>query len=162
VPPPPPRIRAVALAAVWRGEELLLEKAFDTVKAERFTRPPGGGIEFGEPAADAIQREIREEFGLTLVEPRLWTVLENIFLHEGEPGHEVVFVFEGRFAELWPYRVATVSGHEGGQSLEAEWLNPREVLSRGWKLYPDGLPEVLGLEQTESPRTGGLTDRERG
>ena len=155
MPPPPPRIRPIALAAVWRGEELLLEKGIDTVKGERFTRPPGGGIEFGEPAVDAIQREMREEFGLTLVEPRLWTVLENIFVHEGEPGHEVVFVFEGRFAEPWPYSVATVSGREGAQAFEAEWLDPRTVLSRGWKLYPDGLPEILGLEQAKGPREAG-------
>ena len=82
MPPPPPRIRPIALAVIRRGPELLLETAFDTVKAEHFARPPGGGIEFGEPASDAVRREIQEEFGLTFVGPRLLAVLENIFIHE--------------------------------------------------------------------------------
>ncbi len=158
MPNPAPKIRPVAVAVVSRGEELLLEKAFDSVKREQFTRPAGGGIEFGEAAVDAVSREIHEEFGLTFAEPRLLAVLENIFVHEGEAGHEVVFVFEGRFAEAWPYETRFVPGHEGEVAFEAEWLNPRDVLARGWKLYPDGFPELLGLGATESPPAGANID----
>lgn len=149
MPLPRPRIRAVALAVVWRGKELLLGKAFDHVKGESFTRAPGGGIEFGEPAADAIRREMHEEFGLTFVEPRLLGVLENIFVHEGEPGHEVVFLFQGRFAEGWAYEAAVIHGQEGEEAFEAEWIRPADILTRGWKLYPDGFPELLGLRRVE-------------
>ena len=85
------------------------------------------------------------EFGLTFVEPRLWAVLENIFIHEGEPGHEVVFVFEGRFLETWPYEAERIVGREGEETFDAAWMSPAELLARGWKLYPDGFPELLGL-----------------
>jgi ADP-ribose pyrophosphatase YjhB (NUDIX family) len=155
MPPRRPRIRPIALAVIRRGPELLLETAFDTVKAEHFARPPGGGIEFGERASDAARREIQEEFGLTFVGPRLLAVLENIFMHEGSPGHEVVFVFEGELAERWAYDVPTLRGTENRREFEASWVQPGEVLARGWKLHPDGFPELLRLEAAKSPPVSG-------
>ncbi len=141
----PLRIRPIALAVIRRGEELLLETAFDTVKQEHFARPPGGGIEFGERAEEAARREIREELGLTLVGTKLVAVLENIFVYEGEPGHEVVFIVEGSLAEQEAYEMEEVPSEEGGRRSLLRWMDPREVLGDGWQLYPDGFPELLGL-----------------
>lgn len=53
------------------GERVLLEHGFDSARQERFYRPLGGAIEFGERAADAVQREIREELGAELEALRL-------------------------------------------------------------------------------------------
>ncbi|MGH2607809.1 MAG: NUDIX hydrolase [Tepidiformaceae bacterium] len=143
-----PRIRPIALAVIRRGEELLLETAFDSVKQEHFARPPGGGIEFGERAEAAVCREIREELGLTLVETKLVAVLENIFVYEGEPGHEVVFIVEGSLAEREAYGQGTLPAQEGGRRYDVAWIDPRQVLADGWQLYPDGFPELLGLRVT--------------
>lgn len=67
----PNRIRPVALCAVRSGERVLLAHGFDSAREERFYRPPGGTIEFGERAADAVRREFREELGAELDELRL-------------------------------------------------------------------------------------------
>ena len=63
-------------------------------------RPLGGGIEFGERAADAVKREFMEELGTRLDDPVFFCALENIHAHSGNTGHETVFVFEARFARL--------------------------------------------------------------
>ncbi|MEX0784360.1 MAG: NUDIX domain-containing protein [Dehalococcoidia bacterium] len=143
-----PRIRPIALAVIRRGDQLLLDTGFDSLKQEHFARTPGGGIEFGERAEEAVRREIREEYGLTLVDARLLGVLENIFVYEGEPGHEIVYVFEGRFAESWPYEHDTLPAEEGGRAYESVWMRPQDVLDRGWQLHPDGFPALLGLRRT--------------
>jgi ADP-ribose pyrophosphatase YjhB (NUDIX family) len=77
------RIRPIALCVIRRGDHLLVEHGFDPVKREHFFRPPGGGIEFGERAVDALRREIREEFGAELAGPRLLGVVENVFRYGG-------------------------------------------------------------------------------
>jgi|GEM_PF-6087287 NUDIX domain len=55
------RIRALALALIWRGDELLLMEGDDPAKRQTFYRPLGGGVEFGERARDAVIREFAEE-----------------------------------------------------------------------------------------------------
>lgn len=54
---PLPRIRVAAI--VLRGGELLLVRHIKGGKS--YWLLPGGGIEYGEPLADALKRELREE-----------------------------------------------------------------------------------------------------
>jgi ADP-ribose pyrophosphatase YjhB (NUDIX family) len=137
-------IRPVALAVVRRGRELLVFDAFDTVKQERFHRPLGGGIEFGERAEEAVRRELCEETGSEASVVRFLGVLENLFTYEGAEWHELDFVFEVELADQSVYErdelefVETIDGLE--QSVRAIWVNPDELDA---PLYPDGLRELL-------------------
>ena len=74
--------------AVWRGND-------KTKEPSSFHRMLGGSVEFGERSVDAAVREMREELGIELIEPRLLGALENVYKFRGEPGHEVVFVYTG-------------------------------------------------------------------
>jgi len=49
-------IRVIAIAVISRRSDgaLLVYDGYDTVKRERYHRPLGGGIEFGETAEDAF------------------------------------------------------------------------------------------------------------
>lgn len=144
------RIRPIVLALIRRGDQLLVLVGTDETKPETFARPLGGGIEPGERAEDALRREIREELGLELVNVRRLDVVENIFRYQGEPGHEIVFLFEAEFDDRSAYESESLPGLEGDEAFTAHWLSPRELQERGWPLYPDGLPEIL--QQQESAR----------
>jgi 8-oxo-dGTP pyrophosphatase MutT (NUDIX family) len=139
------RIRVLAIAVVRRGGDLLVFEAHDSVKDEVFHRPLGGGIDFAEPAADAVRRELREELGCELLGARELGVLESIFTWEREPCHEVAFVFEGTLAGESLYeRERWEATPDDVAPFPVLWL-PLERVERGEAiLYPEGLLELLG------------------
>ena len=61
---------------------------------EKFYRLPGGEIEFGEKAAEALQREIKEEIGVEISVDKKLGVYENIFTFDNQKGHEIMILFE--------------------------------------------------------------------
>lgn len=135
-----PWIRPLALAVFRDGPRILVEDKWD--RPEPFYRPPGGGVEFGERAIEAVRREMREEFEAEIRDVRQLGTLENIFDYHGRPGHEVVFVFEARFADDSYYEAERIVGTEGGGTrIEAVWIDVSEPLDR--PLYPNGLLELL-------------------
>jgi ADP-ribose pyrophosphatase YjhB (NUDIX family) len=54
---------------------------------------PGGRVEHGEAAADAVVRELQEELGEHVQCERLLWVVENFFWQEGRPHHELGLYF---------------------------------------------------------------------
>ena len=137
-------IRPIALGVVRRGREILVFDAYDSVKGERFHRPLGGGIEFGERAAEAVARELLEETGSEARIVRLLGVIENLFTYEGDQWHEIAFVFEAELADRSLYEldeleiVETNDGVE--QKVSAVWVDPDDLAA---PLYPDGLRELM-------------------
>src|SRR5688572_21554810 len=93
------RVRVKAVCLCRRGDEILVTAGYDPGKDERFFIPAGGGVEFGELAADAARREMREELGIELADVTLLGVFENIFAFDAQPGHEIVFAFVGTPAD---------------------------------------------------------------
>ena len=144
------RFRAIAIAVIRRGGDLLVFEAHDSVKRERYYRPLGGGIEFGELAADAVRRELAEEVGSGLLDVRRLGVLENVFRLEGEPWHEIVFVFDARLADESLYERERWHGFGDIEPFPVFWL-PLERVERGEAiLYPTGLLELLALPESGS------------
>ena len=136
-------IRPKAVCVCRRGDEILVNAAHDRVMGETFFGPLGGGVEFGERAVDAVRREMLEEIGVELAEVQLLGVLENIFVYEGIPGHEIVFVFEARQAHEALYKREEIIGDEEGMRFVARWVPVRQFADGGPPLYPDGLYELL-------------------
>ena len=89
----PDRIRPLALAVVLYRDHVLCAEGYDYAKRQRFSRPLGGEIEFGEAASEAAVREIREETGLQVEARAALGVTENRFEFNGAPGHEICFEF---------------------------------------------------------------------
>jgi ADP-ribose pyrophosphatase YjhB (NUDIX family) len=142
--PAPAYIRPIALVVFRRDDgALLLAPGYDSVKQQRFYRPLGGGIDFGERAEDAARREIREELGIEIDDLRFIAAVENIFTFLGQPGHELVWLYEARLRDPSLMAQDVIEADEGGAKFPVHWVQP-SVFERGEApLYPDGLLELL-------------------
>lgn len=141
----PPFIRVIAICTFLRDNRILVFEGFDAVKGTHFYRPLGGGIDPGETSQDALVREIGEELGQEVTDLRLLGVLENIFIFEERGGHEIVFVYDGRFRDERLYAQTALTAHEdNGEILRAVWrdLNSFDDHHR---LVPEKLLTLLNV-----------------
>lgn len=93
---------------------------------------PGGHVEFGEPARESLAREIKEELGCRSKVGRFLGVVEHRFIQDGEPHHEMNYVFAMTVAGLSPsLPVESVEGH-----LSFEWLPVRRLGSSDLEPVP--------------------------
>jgi len=140
----PQYIRPLALVLVRRNDgAILAAPGFDHVKQQRFYRPLGGGIEFGERAEDAARRELLEELGAELTDVRLLGTSENLFTYQGQPGHELIWIYEARFTDQSLYERDVVIADESGSKFEVHWVPVETFLKGEALLYPDALFELL-------------------
>ena len=143
-PPPPARIRVLALAVLLWRDHLLCAEGYDTVKRQTFFRPLGGGVEFGERAEATVARELHEELGMAVEVREALGVTENLFTYQGRPGHEVVFEYVCVPAPGHaPATLAPLTAIEGEARFVARWLPLAEVLGGTHRVYPEGLVERL-------------------
>ena len=130
----------------------------DPDSGELYFRPLGGQIEFGERAADAVVRELREELGREVEVLEHLSIAENIFEAQGEVGHEYVAEFFARFAPGHaPDGLAPLRGVESeGSPIEARWLPIAEVLDGTVTVYPRGLAGRLAGWTEAGTFTGSM------
>ena len=139
------KIRPLALALIKNNKnQILLHKAFDSVKNETFYRPLGGGIDFYESGKIAVEREIEEELNLKATAHQLVATFENIFVYEGIKGHEIVMLYNTEFADSSIYDRHELDIVESGQVVsQAVWRSLAEIQAEGSQLYPNGIERVL-------------------
>ena len=140
-----PKIRPIVLCLFRHGDRILVSRDYDSVKQEHYYRPLGGGIEFGETSRDAIIREIREELDAEIENLTCLGALENLFVLEGEPGHEIALVYDATFVDRSIYERDSLIGHEReiGLSFVAEWKSLDELRRDPARLVPEGLAALI-------------------
>lgn len=128
-----------------RDRHLLAAEVRDSRGQVVGVRPLGGTVEFGESSEAAVKREFLEELGLEIQVLSGPLVLENIYVFEGEKGHEVFFIFEIAFASADLQPSETMPFHESdGTSGIARWYDRDQLDLPGFpNLYPKGLKALL-------------------
>jgi 8-oxo-dGTP pyrophosphatase MutT (NUDIX family) len=138
-----PHIRPLALCVFREGDQILVFEGYDPIKKQSFYRPLGGGIEFGESSEVAVRREIMEEMDALIDDLSFLGTLENIFIFNGQPGHEIVQIYAGRISDPRYSGQLEMYAHEAnGESLKVVWKRLDEFNAET-PLYPDGLLELL-------------------
>jgi 8-oxo-dGTP diphosphatase len=130
--------RAAVSGAIFRGDEVLLTQRGQAPMLGAWSLP-GGHIEPGEKAADALLRELREE---TAIEARLLGVADVVdVIRRGEDAavsfHRVILVFYG----IW----LDGEARAGSDAAAVMWRRPSEMAAL--RTTP-GLAEVV--ERAES------------
>ncbi|OLF54455.1 NUDIX hydrolase [Pseudomonas chlororaphis] len=137
-------IRAKSVCVFRQGQQILLAEGFDPGKNEHYLMPVGGGIDFGETSAAAARREVLEEIGAHIHGIERLGVLENLFVFDGTPGHEIVFIHEAQFVDPRFYAASELEGVEtNGQRFAVRWVSLQQIRDQRLKVYPHGLLDLL-------------------
>ena len=138
------KIRVKVFGLIRDKERLFVSEDYDSVKKEKYYRALGGSIEFGETSHAALQREFQEEIQAELTNIRYLACLENLFTYEGEPGHEIVQVYECDFVDSKFYQLEKLVFLEAGNSQqEAMWIDNYRFKSGELRLVPEQFADYL-------------------
>lgn len=136
------RIRLKSLAWIEDDHSLFVVRNHDVVKGDDYYRPIGGSVNFGERTADALVREVGEELGTRISITGNPMIVENIFVCDGVPGHEIDYIYPARFEDpgfytrkIYPLREDT------GTTFEAMWVEIEACLQGLIRLVPEELLE---------------------
>ena len=139
------KIRVLALGLIRdKNNRTFLSEGYDPVKKDKFYRALGGGVEFGETSLEALQREFQEELQAELTNIRYLACLENIFTFQGNPGHEIIQLYQCDFADPKFYQQETVAFNEGKREKTALWMDIKTLKSGNVRLVPEGFVDYLG------------------
>ncbi|XGW00558.1 MAG: NUDIX hydrolase [Leptolyngbya sp. BL-A-14] len=131
-----PRIRAIVLGLIQSGSRLFVSEGFDPVKQDHFYRALGGGIEFGETSLDALKREFQEELQAELTNIHYLGCLENLFIYDGKPGHELVQLYRCDFVDRTFYQREQIPFSDSDQTYTAHWIERDRFHSGELRLVP--------------------------
>jgi 8-oxo-dGTP pyrophosphatase MutT (NUDIX family) len=129
------KVKAMGLFVSPDGR-FLASSDVDSVKQQPFLRLLGGHVEFGELSADTLRREIQEEIGADCAIGPLLEVVENIFVYEGRPGHEVVFIYAATFSDPAFYLRAEIPFVEPDSATTAIWTPCADAVEGRVFLFP--------------------------
>jgi 8-oxo-dGTP pyrophosphatase MutT (NUDIX family) len=124
------KIELLARGIAIRDGQILLCKN----KKSDYWYFPGGHIEPGEQASEALEREFLEETGKNIKADRLIFVHEHFFKQHDKPRHEYSFVF----AVQAPLKIAAKEKH-----LEFQWMRWSDAATAD--LRPKALAQLVGV-----------------
>jgi ADP-ribose pyrophosphatase YjhB (NUDIX family) len=148
-PTPPIAVKAICLLPDPEGTRLFVIRCYDPGDNTTFYKPPGGSVDFGERAREAIVREVREELDAALDNLQQLGVLEFFASFDRRPLHEITFVFGAGFADprFYALPAVTIYDHnldgEGFDELTALWMPIARFRAGDEHLGPEGVLDLL-------------------
>lgn len=138
-----PKIRVITLGLIQNQNRLFVSEGYDSVKHKSFYRPLGGGIEFGETSLDALKREFQEEVKGELTNIHYLGCLENIFIYNGKPRHEIIQLYRCDFSDRQFYELDSIPFFEGKREGKAIWVDIDRLTSGELVLVPAKLLDFI-------------------
>lgn len=139
----PNKIRVLALGLVRDSDRVLLAEGYDPIKQQTFYRALGGGVDFGETSYHALQREFQEEIQAELINIRYLGCIENLFVFNGQPGHEIIQLYQCNLADPKFYQLEQLEFVEGKYKGTAFWLDIKKCKSGELCIVPEQFLEYL-------------------
>ncbi len=140
----PGKVQAKALCLIQQASRLLVTEYYDNVKQKTFYRPLGGTIEFGETGSETVAREMLEEIHTRVNNIRYLGTLENIFIYNGQKGHQIMRVYSADLADQSLYDIPVIPAQEDAdEPLKVVWMPIDDFRQNRAILYPDGILDLL-------------------
>lgn len=135
------QIRPIVIAVIKNKGRILVSPGYDKIKKLSFYRLLGGGIDFGESAIDALNREFKEELDAEIINCKLLNVRENIFIYNGDPYHEICFIYEADFTDPSLYEKEEFKILDSQEDGTVIWLDISDLKDKN--IFPDGVADLL-------------------
>ncbi|QHT62400.1 NUDIX domain-containing protein [Paenibacillus lycopersici] len=129
-----PLLRAEVILVRRDGQAVLVQCDRD----ETFYRFPGGSVEFGETAAEAIRRELMEEFELHADIDGLACLSESIVEYDGKQRHDCTILHWGSIADE---DGNAVYDHREVDGIQLIWRTLEQLEHKD--VYPEGIRDVI-------------------
>ncbi|SDW22316.1 NUDIX domain-containing protein [Paenibacillus sp. CF384] len=129
-----PQLRAEVIIMRQDGLAILVQ----CDKTESFYRFPGGGVEFGETASEAIQRELIEEFDLQSDIGSIACLNESIVEFDGNKRHDCTIIHWGSINEA---HIQETLIHKEREEIILTWRTFEQLKLK--PLYPEGILSFL-------------------
>ncbi|MDQ0888838.1 8-oxo-dGTP diphosphatase [Paenibacillus sp. V4I9] len=129
-----PILRAEAIVIRKDGLAVLVQ----CDKQESFYRFPGGDVEFGETAAEAIKRELIEEFDLQSEIGSLACLNESIVEYDGKKRHDCTILHWGSINDA---QIHENLNHNEREEIKLTWRTFEQLKQK--PLYPEGILDFL-------------------
>lgn len=137
------KIRVTALGLIVKDDLIFLSQGYDQVKQQIFYRALGGGVKFGETSIEALQREFQEEINAPLTNINYRGCIENIFIYNGEKGHELIQLYQCDFADPQFYEMDSLTFTEKEREKIALWLNIEDCKTGKHLILPENFLNFL-------------------
>lgn len=105
-----------------RGELFLARRGPQAKNERGLWEFPGGSVEFGERLADALRREIREEYGMEIEVDELLDVVDHILPEEGQHWVSPTYICKPAQGSTNEPRIL-----EPGKCTEIGWFAPHQM-----------------------------------
>ncbi|MBD2040384.1 NUDIX hydrolase [Microcoleus sp. FACHB-672] len=139
-------IRVLALGLIRDGDRIFLSEGYDPVKQQTFYRAMGGGVDFGETSRQALEREFQEEIQAELTNIHYLGCLENLFVFNGNPGHELIQLYQCDFVDRKFYELEQFTFAEGERQKTALWVDIERCKSGELRLVPKAFFDYLSAQ----------------
>ena len=136
---PKQHVAVKVIGLVRRGASLLAAEVEGDDGRVKGVRPLGGTVEFGETRERALEREFFEELGTGIRVLGPWFAFENIFAHEGDIGHEIIFAAGIELADRSLYARDKIVFTESDGARGGALVRPRPAGERGHGALSAGL-----------------------
>ena len=120
------KVRTRVCALCFRGDDILLVWHEGLDNQQYFIAPPGGGIQFGETAEQALYREVQEETGLHIRQSQFLFVYEYV----APPLHAIELFFAAEVVSGTLEGIGYDPELEGDSQLikQVKFTSPAEIL----------------------------------